>query len=59
MPAPELTIDARAGRGKPVAKLAQVEATVPDSFGLLRGTIRVHGDVVGPDHESWADDDSD
>ncbi len=42
-------------RGKPVAKLVPVDNAAPESFGFLRGTVRYHGDIVTPDHESWDD----
>jgi prevent-host-death family protein len=41
--------------GKPVAKLVPADDEVPDSFGGLQGSVRYHGDIVAPDHESWDD----
>ena len=35
-------------RGKPVAKLAPIEATKP-----LEGSVRILGDIVGPLGEEW------
>lgn len=46
-------------RGRPVAKLVPVDEEAPESFGFMRGTVRYHGDIVAPDHESWADDGAD
>jgi len=43
-------------RGEPVAKL--VPATPrqsADIFGAMRGTVRIHGDIVSPDPESWGE----
>jgi prevent-host-death family protein len=37
-------------RGKPVARLVPIERALPKS---LRGSVRVHGDVVGPTGERW------
>jgi prevent-host-death family protein len=43
-------------RGRPVAKLVPVTPpAVTDIFGALRGTVRVTGDIVGPDPEAWGD----
>lgn len=39
--------------GKPVAKLVPVEAEIPDSFGVLSGSVVYRDDIVAPDHESW------
>jgi prevent-host-death family protein len=40
-------------RGKPVAKLVPVEDKQPDIFGYMKGTITIHGDIVGPTGEVW------
>ena len=39
--------------GKPVAKIVPADEEIPDSFGALQGSVRYHGDIVAPDHESW------
>ena len=42
--------------GRPVAKLVPVEETVPDSYGVLAGTVTyLDPDLVSPDHEAWDD----
>ena len=43
--------------GKPVVDVIPVEP--PDrkeAFGILSGTITVHGDIVGPTGEAWEAD---
>jgi antitoxin (DNA-binding transcriptional repressor) of toxin-antitoxin stability system len=43
-------------RGKPVAKLVPVEepASRREIFGCMKGTVTIHGDVVGPiDDLDW------
>ena len=41
-------------RGKPVAKLVPVEEEAPTIFGRLKGTVTIHGDIVGPiDDLDW------
>ncbi len=41
-------------RGKPVAKLVPVEEKqVPDIFGYAKGSIVIHGDIVGPTGVIW------
>jgi len=43
-------------RGEPVAKLVPVTpAEAPELFGCMRGTVRIHGDIVSPDPESWGE----
>lgn len=37
-------------RGRPVAKVVPVEAPAPRS---LRGSVTVHGDIVGPILDAW------
>ncbi|MBI3665967.1 MAG: type II toxin-antitoxin system Phd/YefM family antitoxin [Acidobacteria bacterium] len=45
--------------GKPVAKLVPFEEKPPAIFGLLKGTVIYHDDIVGPTGERWdADNDS-
>ncbi len=46
----ELTITKH---GKPVAKLVPCEASVPPLFGMLKGTVTYHGDIVGSTGEVW------
>lgn len=43
-------------RGKPVAKLVPYEATHKDIFGYAKGTVTIHGDIVGPIGEIWEAD---
>ena len=43
-------------RGKPVAKLVPVEepASRREIFGCMKGTVTIHGDIVGPiDDLDW------
>ena len=40
-------------RGKPAAKLVPFEDNRPDIFGYLRGSVVIHGDIVGPTGEVW------
>ncbi len=42
-------------RGKPVAKLvpADPEARPKSLFGFMKGTVKVHGDIIGPTGEVW------
>jgi antitoxin (DNA-binding transcriptional repressor) of toxin-antitoxin stability system len=43
-------------RGEPVAKLVRAAPPErPDLFGFMRGTVRIHGDIVSPDPESWGE----
>ena len=48
--------------GKPVAKLVRAEGPKrsAESFGWMRGTAQIRGDIIGPFHEEWTlrDDDS-
>jgi prevent-host-death family protein len=41
-------------RGKPVARLVPVEEEMPSIFGRMRGTVTIHGDIVGPTGEGMA-----
>lgn len=44
--------------GRPVARLVPYEpAETVSPFGVLRGTVTFHGDVVGPVGETWDADD--
>ena len=40
-------------RGKPVAKLVPVEKEKPSAFGSLKGTVKIHGDIVNSDPDDW------
>jgi prevent-host-death family protein len=40
-------------RGKPVARLVPVEEEMPSIFGRMRGTVTIHGDIIGPTGEEW------
>ncbi len=40
-------------RGKPVARLVPVEASVPDIFGRMKGSIDILGDIISPIDEVW------
>jgi prevent-host-death family protein len=43
-------------RGRPVAKLVPVTPpAATDIFGAMRGTVRITGDIVGPDPDDWGD----
>jgi prevent-host-death family protein len=35
-------------RGKPIARLVPVEEETPSIFGRMKGTVTIHGDIVGP-----------
>jgi prevent-host-death family protein len=39
--------------GKPVAQLAPVPAAPRSSFGYLKDTVTIRGDVVAPSGERW------
>jgi prevent-host-death family protein len=42
-------------RGKPIAKLVPVEESEPrrSIFGCMKGTVTIHGDIVGPIDLDW------
>jgi len=40
-------------RGKPVAKLVPYEEKRKDIFGYAKGSVVIHGDIVGPTGEVW------
>ena len=44
-------------RGKPIARLVPVDEIVTDSFGVLRGSVVLHDNIVAPDHDSWNEPD--
>lgn len=46
-------------RGAPVAKLGPVDDTPPNPIGFLRGTVVSDHALVGPEHDAWAESDSD
>lgn len=44
-------------RGKAVAKLVPLDEKPIDIFGRMAGTIKIHGDIVGPiDDVEWTAD---
>jgi prevent-host-death family protein len=44
-------------RGKPVVKLVPADAEKDDIYGLHKGKVKIHGDIVGPiiSPEEWGD----
>jgi prevent-host-death family protein len=42
-------------RGKPVAKLVPIEESEPrpSIFGCMKGTVTIHGDIIGPIDLDW------
>jgi prevent-host-death family protein len=46
-------------RGRPVAQLAPVPAAPRSSFGYMKDTVSIKGDVVGPTGEQWSADSGD
>jgi prevent-host-death family protein len=42
-------------RGKPVARLVPVEEEAPrrEIFGCMKGTLTIHGDIIGPIDVDW------
>ena len=45
--------------GRPVAQLVPVPAAPKSSFGYMKDTVRIKGDVVGPTGEQWSADSGD
>jgi prevent-host-death family protein len=43
-------------RGKPVAKLTPCDDTPSDAFGVLKGAVTSHDDIVAPDPEAWGEE---
>ena len=43
-------------RGKPVARLVPYEEKPKDIFGCLKGSVVIHGDIIGPTGEIWEAD---
>lgn len=39
--------------GKPVARLVPVDDAPPALYGLLKGRVRISGDIVGSTGEVW------
>lgn len=39
--------------GKPIAKLVPIEEAAIDTFGCLRGTVAIEGDIVAPIDVEW------
>lgn len=40
-------------RGKPVARLVPVDDAAPSSFGRMKGSAEVLGDLIAPVGEDW------
>lgn len=45
--------------GRPVAQLVPVPAAPRSSFGYMKDTVSIKGDVVGPTGEHWSADSGD
>ena len=45
--------------GRPVAQLAPVPAAPKSSFGYMKNTLSIQGDVVAPTGEPWGADSGD
>jgi len=45
--------------GRPVAQLAPVPAAPRSSFGYMKNTVSIRGDVVAPSGEQWSADSGD
>ena len=45
--------------GRPVAQLAPVPAAPKSSFGYMKNTLSIKGDVVAPTGEPWSADSGD
>ena len=43
-------------RGKPLAKLVPVDECPTPLFGYLRGTVKIHGDIIEPIEDRWEAD---
>jgi prevent-host-death family protein len=39
--------------GRPVAKLVAFDQSQPSLFGMLEGSVTIHGDLVAPLDEAW------
>ena len=39
--------------GKPVAKLVPIEGTLTSSFGCLKNTVTIQGDIIAPIDVDW------
>lgn len=40
-------------RGKPVARVVPMVNRPDDIVGAMRGTIKIHGDIIGPVGVKW------
>ncbi|HSW69701.1 MAG TPA: type II toxin-antitoxin system Phd/YefM family antitoxin [Gammaproteobacteria bacterium] len=40
--------------GKPVAKLVPIEAIAKSSFGCLKNTASIQGNIIAPIDEQWS-----
>lgn len=39
--------------GKPIAKLTPIDTTPISSFGCLKNTVSIQGDIIAPIDEQW------
>jgi prevent-host-death family protein len=46
-------------RGRPVARLVPAVQRKDSPFGWMKGTIKIHGDIVTSDPSEWEESDSD
>ena len=48
-------------RGKPVAKLVPADRPSKPQplFGFMKGSVKIHGDIIGPFPEEWEPKDGD
>jgi len=42
--------------GKPVAQLIPIDTTPISSFGCLKNTVTIRGDIIAPINEEWEAD---
>jgi len=42
--------------GKPVARVVPVDDAPRSSFGWMRGTVEIVGDIISPDFEAWGEE---
>ena len=40
-------------RGKPIVKLVPYDEEVPQVYGFLKGSVKIHGDIVAPLDVDW------
>lgn len=41
--------------GKPVARVVPVDEAPRTSFGWMKGTVEIVGDIISPDFEDWGE----